>query len=474
MIDTRVGCVRMYKFPPVFLLIALASLLSVDSSPIPLEFRGFFGKNGDRDGSLRAENQPRQHAKQVPHAQQAMVHAQVSKPVSAAKRIGTCRVSFRLKNEFTQPGDTLLALGNVPSFGNWDGGSGLVFSTTAATFPWWHAEAPVPPGTSLEFKFVMKKAAGNLLWENGPNRRMDVVAAPGMKMETSFGDMRANVEVEGEVAEPETSREIVESGGATTKELATAAGGELVENNKELTARLFFRVRCETKIGENVGVCGSEDSIGAWSPDKALPLKTTADEYPFWSGCADVAVSQVNKQVKYKYLIKHPQGQWWEDKIADRTVEREAGTSKGVLSNGLDTYVDDGTFNELQRVCTYVREREVTGEKPKLQVAAAIEDGKPFDVPEGYQLVTLDQVLQWTAQLEELESECQSWRDRIEAAESTIVVLTSEIEQGQAQKVAFVQSMDTAEEHLARLEETVDVVEEKKKQLRSPQKLRVP
>eukprot|EP00961_Rhodomonas_salina_P076680 1029373-Rhodomonas_salina.2 len=33
----------------------------------------------------------------------------------------------------------------------------------------------------------------------------------------SFGDMRANVEVEGEVAEPETSREIVESGGATTK-----------------------------------------------------------------------------------------------------------------------------------------------------------------------------------------------------------------------------------------------------------------
>lgn len=230
----------------------------------------------------------------------------------------------------------------------------------------------------------------------------------------------------------------------------------------------------QTKIGENVGVCGSEDSIGAWSPDKALPLKTTADEYPFWSGCADVAVSQVNKQVKYKYLIKHPQGQWWEDKIADRTVEREVGTSKGVLSNGLDTYVDDGTFNELQRVCTYVREREVTGEKPKLQVAAAIEDGKPFDVPEGYQLVTLDQVLQWTAQLEELESECQSWRDRIEAAESTIVVLTSEIEQGQAQKVAFVQSMDTAEEHLARLEETVDVVEEKKKKLRSPQKLRVP
>ncbi len=42
-----------------------------------------------------------------------------------------------------------------------------------------------------------------------------------------------------------------------------------------------------------MSVCGSLPGIGAWNPKSALQLKTSKDEWPYWSGSTEVALSQV-------------------------------------------------------------------------------------------------------------------------------------------------------------------------------------
>eukprot|EP00286_Rhodomonas_abbreviata_P016154 CAMPEP_0181322790 /NCGR_PEP_ID=MMETSP1101-20121128/19421_1 /TAXON_ID=46948 /ORGANISM="Rhodomonas abbreviata, Strain Caron Lab Isolate" /LENGTH=505 /DNA_ID=CAMNT_0023430737 /DNA_START=153 /DNA_END=1670 /DNA_ORIENTATION=+ len=489
------------------LAVCFAGFVGVESSPTPLEFRSIFGGKAGKASDVAHSDTGGVNGGQV--KLHRGLNGDQAKPVPPA----FCSLSIHLRNDQTKPGDTLLAIGSVPALGNWKDATALKFHTSSASFPIWEAKTSLPPGEAVEFKFVVRKASGDLAWEQlkqGENRAIVVPVAQGVTLETSFGDQRATTKVEGEfssTAEDEAEEEEalrsaapaaessaessveskaeskeeskaeshVESLSVTeeskveskveNKEIVSAqAGGEVAHPPKDLTARLFFRIRCETKMGEDVQVCGSAPSIGGWKPQEALPLKTNADEYPFWSGCAEVGLSHAKNVLKYKYLIKHATGAYWEDAIADREVQPDKGT-KGVLAPGLDTYVDDGGFNNLQRVCTYVREREVGGERPKLQ-PAPIESG-PYEVPEGMQLVTLDQVLQWQAQLVELEEECQHWRDRIETAEATKLVLANELEQGFRRKEEIVHSMGVCEEYLSKLEEEVERVEEKKAILRT-------
>mmetsp|Transcript_48245 Transcript_48245/g.96582 ORF Transcript_48245/g.96582 Transcript_48245/m.96582 type:complete len:527 (+) Transcript_48245:161-1741(+) len=363
----------------------------------------------------------------------------------------SCRVTFKLKNDQTQPGDTVLAIGSVGALGLWKPDGALKFKTDAKSFPIWTAEVSLPLGTDLDFKFVMQRSSGDLQWENGDNRKLTVPKAAGVTVEGGFGQGGLKTKETGPVA----------AAPAASAPRAAAGGGGAVESNQRGsssgTARLHFRVRCETQKGEAVSVCGSLPTIGSWNPKSALPLKTSKDEYPYWSGSTDVALSQVQDMLRYKYLVKKGNEQKWEDAIADRTVKPE-NKPKGVLAPGLDTFVDDGHFNQLQRVCTYVRDSSEQRQRAGAQSTAITTTQSPAQVPAGMQLVSLDQIRQWEARVTELEGECEELRERAKSAETTVDALNRDLEEERRQNEEIMHQMQFVEELLTRMKKMEDQV----------------
>ncbi|THF78797.1 alpha-amylase family glycosyl hydrolase [Cohnella fermenti] len=78
------------------------------------------------------------------------------------------QVIFKV-NATTTYGQNIYVVGNIPELGNWD--------PTKATeaflnpdYPVWFLPVSVPKGTTFEYKFIKKDAAGNVTWEGGSNR----------------------------------------------------------------------------------------------------------------------------------------------------------------------------------------------------------------------------------------------------------------------------------------------------------------
>jgi len=157
-------------------------------------------------------------------------------------------------------------------------------------------------------------------------------------------------------------------------------------------ATVHFRVKCDTRLGEEVMVVGGPSELGAWG-GKGLLLSTNAESYPWWEASADLMVGSVG-EVRYKYVVKGPSGERWEDAIADRTVSCDA--KSGILGVGLQTFIDDGEFNMPNRACTYVRR------------------GAPANG--GMELVSADQIQQWRARTKELEEEVLCLKGRLATA----------------------------------------------------------
>ena len=127
-------------------------------------------------------------------------------------------------------------------------------------------------------------------------------------------------------------------------------------------------------------------------------MKTSRDEYPYWSVSIDVPLAAVTDTIKYKYMVMKDNSQRWEDAIADRTLEAERRAG-GVLAPGMHTYVDDGQFNHGGRVCTYVRDTHERGRVGKSGSSTQLV------VPAGMQLVSQEQVRQWEVRVAELEED---------------------------------------------------------------------
>mmetsp|Transcript_63953 Transcript_63953/g.150461 ORF Transcript_63953/g.150461 Transcript_63953/m.150461 type:complete len:519 (+) Transcript_63953:264-1820(+) len=362
----------------------------------------------------------------------------------------SCRVTFKLKNDQTQPGDTVLAIGSPPSMGGWKPDGALKFKTDAKSFPIWTAEAALDLGKEVEFKFVMQRASGNLQWENGDNKKITVANSGAMTVEGEFGKNGVKTKASGPPVSAAPQQQQQGGGGGASAEANHAAPRSSTQ------ARLHFRVKCETARGEAVSVCGSLQSIGAWNPKSSLQLKTSKDEYPYWSGSTDVPLNQVQDMLRYKYLVKKANGEHkWEDAIADRTVAPE-NKPKGVLAPGLDTFVDDGAFNQLQRVCTYVRDSSKPGGSTALTAPASPQPGQ--SVPNGMQLVSVDQIRQWEAKVTELETECEELRERAKAAETTVDALNRDLEEERRQNEEIMHQMQFVEELLTRMKKMEDQV----------------
>ena len=73
---------------------------------------------------------------------------------------------------FTQPGQNVYVVGNVPELGNWDPAKARDAFHNPDSAQWWKWFLPVslPAGTTFEYKYIMKNAQGAVVWESGTNR----------------------------------------------------------------------------------------------------------------------------------------------------------------------------------------------------------------------------------------------------------------------------------------------------------------
>ena len=82
-------------------------------------------------------------------------------------------VRFIAKDAFTEYGQNIYLLGNCLELGNWDTSKaiGPFFNATdsIAAYPDWFFDVSVPEGVDIEYKFIKKDEAGNVIWEGGSN-----------------------------------------------------------------------------------------------------------------------------------------------------------------------------------------------------------------------------------------------------------------------------------------------------------------
>lgn len=87
-------------------------------------------------------------------------------------------VRFFARNATTSFGQNIYIVGNCVELGNWDTNKavGPFFNATGtiATYPDWFFDISVPEGYNLEYKFIKKDAAGNVVWESGMNHTYTV------------------------------------------------------------------------------------------------------------------------------------------------------------------------------------------------------------------------------------------------------------------------------------------------------------
>ncbi|WP_066943756.1 carbohydrate-binding module family 20 domain-containing protein [Streptomyces lushanensis] len=87
---------------------------------------------------------------------------------------GASGASFGV-NATTQPGQNIYVTGNQAALGNWNTGSALKLDPAA--YPVWKLDVALPAGTSFEYKYIRKDAAGAVTWESGANRTATVPAS---------------------------------------------------------------------------------------------------------------------------------------------------------------------------------------------------------------------------------------------------------------------------------------------------------
>jgi len=87
-------------------------------------------------------------------------------------------LSVRLEGVSLVKGDEVVLVGAGPELGNWDPSSGLAAARDGAGFV---ASASLPAGHVMEYKFVVRRADGQVTWEDRPNRYLLVSPdAPGV------------------------------------------------------------------------------------------------------------------------------------------------------------------------------------------------------------------------------------------------------------------------------------------------------
>ena len=93
------------------------------------------------------------------------------------------------------------------------------------------------------------------------------------------------------------------------------------------TIRLAFECKVETKWGDTAVLVGAADKLGAWSPDRGVPMFTDESCYPVWK--ADVSLLCASDELEYKIVILRGDGTGpeWEPLQNNRKLARAKARS---------------------------------------------------------------------------------------------------------------------------------------------------
>lgn len=72
------------------------------------------------------------------------------------------------ENATTVWGQNIYIVGNIPALGSWNTNNAILLSS--ATYPVWSVTINLPPNTLVQYKYIKKDGAGNVIWESDPNR----------------------------------------------------------------------------------------------------------------------------------------------------------------------------------------------------------------------------------------------------------------------------------------------------------------
>lgn len=105
-------------------------------------------------------------------------------------------VRFEVVCSSTDVGDVLRLVGSCPELGVWDVTRGLKLSTTAASFPIWHASCIFSRKGSIDWKLVIQRAAGTQDWEPHANRTLSLPSSHRgpWKVRVEFSRMGSSLE----------------------------------------------------------------------------------------------------------------------------------------------------------------------------------------------------------------------------------------------------------------------------------------
>ncbi|GAB3728306.1 hypothetical protein GCM10027594_10410 [Hymenobacter agri] len=81
---------------------------------------------------------------------------------------GTTAVSFNVTYSNTVTGQDVYVVGSTTQLGAWNTANAIKLS--GAAYPVWKGTVNLTSGTSVDYKYIRKDAAGNVLWEGGANR----------------------------------------------------------------------------------------------------------------------------------------------------------------------------------------------------------------------------------------------------------------------------------------------------------------
>lgn len=101
-------------------------------------------------------------------------------------------VFFHVVHDATAWGDRTVVVGNHPALGSWDPTHGID-TYTSDLYPSWSGRASLSPGDRIEYKFVTIKPWGEVQWEPGDNRSLQLPASGrSVVIEGRYGDTHEN------------------------------------------------------------------------------------------------------------------------------------------------------------------------------------------------------------------------------------------------------------------------------------------
>ncbi|KAK8860393.1 4-alpha-glucanotransferase dpe2 [Tritrichomonas musculus] len=126
-----------------------------------------------------------------------------------------------------------------------------------------------------------------------------------------------------------------------------------------------FRVRFETKYGQQLFICGDSKELGDWKPEKSVPLEYSNEDGGYWACTIKFPLSDQPRSLRYKYIVfTSPKNYFWESQ-EDHCFEIGPSPSPSIFEV-IDVYHFSDSIFEIYSLDPFVKviNRRPTSKQP--------------------------------------------------------------------------------------------------------------